>query len=756
MERFEEFEQDGRGGALSIDRAIHAVRKRAKLIVALPLTAALLVAAIVWVMPNRYDASAVIQIDPRHKSITQIDPVVADLKGDQPSIESEVEIVKARPIVLQVIETLKLRDDPEFNGPSLFARLRSALGLPMSSKEAGADRALALPRDQIAEITVLAEPGTSRPERDEVAAAFLDRLKVTRVRNTLLMDVRFSADDAVKAARIANTIAEVYLKDQLDSKTRAAATASGMLEKKIEEMRQQLVAAERKVEQWKSSNGVYDSEGQILSEKQLARLMEQTVMARNTTSEAKARYQQAQKLAERGDSGTAIDEVLKSDIVRLLKEQLATVTRKVAELNSKYGPRHPEMQKAKAEAAQAASAVNAEISRHITNLKNEAEVAEARERELTESLAQLKKAEANTKDASVELKNLEREAATSKQLFEALLARYKQTAETQGFQLPDARIVEKADAPLFPAAPKRKQLVLIAAAGGLLMAIALAMLLEVMTPGITRPEDVERALDAVHLTSTPALTADGEAPMNPAKAVRLVLAEPSSDYADAIRSARRELDSRRAHSRPRMILVTSSLPGEGAETFASNLAHHYAMTGGKPLLIDGDFRLQLLTRQLAGERRIGLINQIVARQPAEGAILRDGLTGLHFLPAAGPTPVQISVPEALSSDALGSSLSNLRQRFDTIIVSAPPLLPVLDARILADHADQIVVAVAWQKTPKALARRALSLLGINERKIAGVVLTNVAEDMLEPEIGIGAFLGRANDSYRSSNRRQAA
>jgi len=756
MERFEEFEQEGRGGALSIDRAIYAVRKRARLIVALPLTAAALVAAIVWAMPNRYDASAVIQIDPRHKSITQIDPVVADLKGDQSSIESEVEVIKARPILLQVIETLKLRDDPEFNSPSLFTRLRSAFGPTTAPREAGDNRTLPPPRDQIAEITELREPGATRPERDEVAATFLDRLKVTRVRNTLLMDVRFSASDAAKAARIANTIAEVYLKDQLDSKTRAAMTASGMLEKKIEEMRLQLAEAERKVEQWKSSNGVYDSEGQILSEKQLARLMEQTVMARNATSEAKARYAQAHKLAERGDNGTAIDEVLKSDIVRLLKEQLATVTRKVAELGSKYGPRHPEMQKARAEAAQAASALDAEIARHIANLKNEAEVAESREGELARSLAQLKQTEADTKGNSVELKNLEREAATSKQLFEALLARYKQTAETQGFQLPDARIVEFADAPLFPAAPKRKQLVLIATVGGLVIAIALALLLEVMAPGISRPEDVERALDIAHLGSTPHAPAHGNGAMNPSKAVRLVLAEPSGGYADAVRGARRELDSRRAHNRPRIILVTSSLPGEGAEIFASNLAHHYAITGGKPLLIDGDFRLQLITRQLAGERPIGLLNQIVARQPAEGAILRDGLTGLHFLPAAGPMPVQISVPEALSSDALANSFDSLRQRFDTIIVSSPPLLPVLDARILADHADQIVFAVAWQRTPKQLARRALKLLGINERKVSGAVLTNVDEDMIEPEIGIAALLGRADGAYGFSNARRAA
>ncbi len=751
----EDFEDTG--GALSLDRAIHAVRKRLRLVVALPIIAALTVAVIVSLMPNRYDASAIIQIDPRHKSITQVDPVVADLKGDQPSIESEVEIVRSRPIVLQVIETLNLRNDAEFLAPSLVSRFMRGLGLTSSDDSVvAASRRPPRPRDEIAEAVRPDPPGSSNPERDEVAAAFLDRLKVTRVRNTLLMDVRFSAGDAVKAARIANTIAETYLKDQLDAKTRAASTASALLESKLEEMRVKVAEAERKVEKWKADHGVIDSEGQILSEKQLARLMEQAVMARNATSEARARLEQVDKLARLGDNGTAIDEVLKSDIVRLLKEQLATVTRKAAELSSKYGPRHPEMVKIKAEVAQAAGALDAEIARHVANIKNEAEVAGERERQLAESLALLKRKQIETKDVGVELREFEREAATSKQLFEALLARYKQTAETQGFQLPDARIVEKADAPLHPASPKRKQLVAISAAGGLILAVALSMLLELLAPGIGRPEDVERALDVALLSSIPALSADGEPQPWPTKAIRMVVAEPTGGYADAVRGARRELDTRRASPASRVILVTSSLAGEGADVFASNLAHHYAMTGGRSLLIDGDFRLKTLTRQLAGQRHGGLLEQILSQRPIEEAILRDGLTGLHFLPSAGAGPLHISVPEALSSDAMAQAFAGLRQRFDTIIVHAPPLLPVIDARILSDQADQIVFAILWQKTPKLLAKRAMKLLGSNERKIAGVVLTDVAEEILDPVIGISALFARARGTSRFDTRGRSA
>ncbi|MBR2537625.1 MAG: hypothetical protein IKE66_16265 [Hyphomicrobium sp.] len=740
-------EDDESAGALSLERALSAVRKRMKLVIAMPVVAALLVAAAVTIIPDRYDASAVVQIDPRHKSITQLDSVVSDLRGDNSTVESELEIIKSRPIVLQVIETLDLRNDPDFTAPGLVTQLLLWTGI--AKEQPASERLPQRPRDQLADIMQVDTPGASRPEMDEIADAFLKKLKVSRVRNTLLIDVRFSASDGAKAARIANTIAEVYLKDQLDSKTRAASTAGKVLEDKLEEMRKKVSDAERRVAQWKAENNVFDAEGQLLDEKQLARLMEQTVTARTATTEARAKYEQGQKLARNGDSGTALIEVLQSHTVRLLKEQYANATRRAAELRTKYGPKHPEMAKVNAEVAEANAQVRAEIERLVANLKNEAEVAESRERQLQLSLNQLKDQQVFSKDATVELNQLERDATTSKQLYEALLMRFKQTTETQGFQLPDVRIIEKADAPQHPASPKRKQLVVMAFLGGLVMALGLAVLLELMAPGISRQDDIERVFDTDHLSSVPSPNA-ADSFVPPTKAVRLVVAEPQSLYADAIRNARRELDLRRNGTAPRLILVTSSVAGEGADMIASNLAHNYAMTGARPLLIDCDFRLQPLTRLLAAQRQSGLFDQLTSARPVESAILRDGLTGLHFLPAAGPVHLQRSIPETLTSTAMASALNELKGQFDTIVMSVPPLMPVIDGRILADYADQIVFVVAWQKTPKQLAKTAIKTLGINDRKLAGIVLNDVAPAELDETRGWhGGLLGnRAGNEGR--------
>ncbi len=109
----------------------------------------------------------------------------------------------------------------------------------------------------------------------------------------------------------------------------------------------------------------------------------------------------------------------------------------------------------------------------------------------------------------------------------------------------------------------------------------------------------------------------------------------------------------------------------------------------------------------------------------EKAILRDATTGLNFLPAMRENPLDVANPEMLASAKMAAVFTFMKRQFDTIIISAPPLLPVVDGRLLADHADQIVFVMAWRKTPKQLARRALKSLGFSQQKIVGVVMNQV-------------------------------
>lgn len=731
-------QQETGGGALSVDRLLSALRRRLKIVIAMPILAAVVSVLFALSLPNRYDASAVVQIDPRKKSISSFEGVLENLKADGAVVDSEEEIIGSRLIALKVIDILGLRTDPEFSRPPLWQRTLTALGLRAPDLPEPVPPAAELGStvniDPITGFLGPEKPGQTHPARDEVAVAFSERLRVTRIRKTLLLDIRFSAESAAKAARIANTVAEVYLAEQVKQKREVTDHAAKLLEQKLEALRAELTEKERRVARFKAENDIFDTEGQILGEKQLARLMEQTVIARNNTAEARAKYELAQRIARDGSDFSNIADVLQSQTIRLLKEQYAKATGREAELATRYGSRHPDMQKVRAEVAEARAQIENEIGRLVANLQNEVQIAERRERELNESLASLKGDDTLSKTAGVRLKELQRDTDTTKSLYEALLARYKQTVETQSLHLPDARIVEQADAPLFPASPKRKQLVVLGTLGGGALGLMIAILLEFMTFGIGRPEDVERVFELAHLASLPAAAAD-EPPRAALHEMRLMVAEPSGTFAEAIRGLRREVDVRRAHLGPRIIQVSASMPGEGSGIVASNLALNFALTGARVLLIDGDLRRFHLTRELAPTRRHGFADALAEGFAPESLILRDASTGLHFLPGAGPAPTTLAAAEILSSPSAASALARLKSQFDVLVVDSAPLLPVIDGRVLADYADQIVFVMAWRRTPKQLARRALSSLGFNQNKLVGVVVNQIDQDVLADQTG---------------------
>lgn len=177
------------------------------------------------------------------------------------------------------------------------------------------------------------------------------------------------------------------------------------------------------------------------------------------------------------------------------------------------------------------------------------------------------------------------------------------------------------------------------------------------------------------------------------------------------------------------------------------------MTGTRVLLADADWRRQPLTQQLAPQRLAGFADQLIAYQSVEAAVLRDGMTGLHFLPAAAQGTISGSIPELLASQVTADALFRLRAAFDVVVLSAPPLLPVSDARILADYADQIVFVMMWQATPKALAKKALMALGANQPKVAGVIMSEVAD---ETEKATFPLMARADEPGPLDSRQRAA
>lgn len=717
MSNAAEIASDEEGG-LGLGDLLAALRRRVWLILLLAAAAGAVAVALALSLPNQYEAIATVQIDPRKKTIVSLDAVLPDIAGDTPTIESQVEIIRSSAIALKVIEALGLRGDPEFGGNASPAEASAASAAADARHTASNGHARRVLGPEASAI------GSDRPERDPVAAEFTSRLKAVRVRNSLVVEIIFRSRDPVKAARIANTVAEVYIRDQIDMKIQATGLAAELLGPKLDGLRAKVSDAEHRVARFKAENGIIDAEGQPLSERQLSRLMDQTVAARNSTAEARAKYEQMQTVL-RGGASRNIGDVLLSQTVRMLKDEHAKSTKREAELLTRYGALHPEIAKVRAEVADIERQISRETDQIIANIKNELAVAVDRERMLETSLSQLKDQQTITKEVTVTLRDLEREAETSRRVLEAFLARYKQTVESQELHLPDARIVERATVSFDPVSPKRRQIVLIGLLAGLGLGIGLALALELTRTGLSRAEEAQSLLGVPLLASVPTLQRRLDGLADPVRSLRFVLARPDGTFARSIAMLRKRLDHQRSDSGPRVVLVTASLPNEGTTVVAANLALAIARHGGRTLLIDADLRRSRFTHHMGLDQAPGLADAVGFGQDFEQMILKDTSSGLTVIPAGDVGRYPMSPQEALAAPGFAQRLARLKTHFDTIIIDAPPLLPVVDARILAGYADQILLVAAWRKTPKDIIRKAVRLLGGNAALLSGVILNQV-------------------------------
>ena len=206
--------------------------------------------------------------------------------------------------------------------------------------------------------------------------------------------------------------------------------------------------------------------------------------------------------------------------------------------------------------------------------------------------------------------------------------------------------------------------------------------------------------------------------------MRYAIEQPVSLFAEAIRNVRFALQ-RAARTRPtQVVMVTSAIDGEGKTTLAVNLALSLAVLGVRTVLVEGDLRNPEMTRSLCPCARTGLVNAALGEIPLHQAVLVEPSTKLAVLPSPPPQDAAL-LTEFVSSEGMTTVLKALRQHFDVVIIDSPPLLPLVDGRALAEHADSVILAVGWDRTSQDVFLRAVDLLAPVYDRILGAVMTQV-------------------------------
>jgi succinoglycan biosynthesis transport protein ExoP len=719
-----------KGDEIDLGAIVAAIKRRRGTILGLAVLCTSIGIGASYAVKPSYWAEAVVSLNVRGAAVTDNPSVIADLKVDGSIIRGEIDIITSRTSAGRVVDALALKPEPVAEDGALKSGIQR---LGRSIVESGLfDQVAGLigPNDTVASLreTLAAPPAPVAPvvldPREEVINTLLANVSASNDGRSYSIRIGYSAASSEQAALIANGFAREYLDMQRDEKVRETLNANEWLKRQVQALREDVLTAEGRVQKLQENAGLVDvTRGGSAANQQMTQLNVQLVAARAAVTQAEAKLRSGQELL-RGGSVESAAGVLASPMLQLLARDQTEIKRKLADMSSSYGDRHPTIIGMRSELASVEARIKDEIQRTVQSLNTDVAVARASEQSLQSRMRQLEASYADGAKVEIQVRQFQREADAARELYQNFLQRMKETGAQAELARPDARIISEAVESPFPAFPNRKLFAVIGLVFGLFLGLFIAFVAENIQAGFNELDDLEGETGIPGFGSIPLVR--GRRKSNPAD---YLLDKPVSSYSESLRTVQSLIHSV-SHSRTaRVILVTSSVAGEGKSTFCASLTRQLAMGHQKVLLIDGDLRRSRLLEVLPGKPAVtqdeapaDLIEVLEGKREFGDAIRVDEATGLHYL----ATVRHEDNPQRL---LMGRNMQNVitqaLRHYDLIVIDAPPVLAVSDALVLARYADASLLMVRWNKTSRKLVQDAVKRLRVSGVKVSGAVMTMV-------------------------------
>lgn len=732
---------NGDDDLIDLKSIIGAFRRRIGVFVAVFLLVFSIVALTTFQMTPTYTSIASVMIDVRKTEVADMEAVLSGLPPDSAAVDTEVELIKSRDLAGKIVDKLKLTKDPEFNGA-----LREPEGMDAFKKQISKWVSLLKP-DQVSEVP--SDEEVERFTRERVIGAVQSGLRVSRLGLTYVINISFESESPRKSAQIANAFADSYLFEQLEAKFDATSRANEWLNERLAVLREEVKVAESGVEAYRLQSGLLSAEGSSLTEQQISDLTAQLVIQRAEYEEAEARLNSVQSQMARGSSADTIGEVLSSQVISDLRRQQAEVARRRAELSSRYGALHPDIQKVEREAIDLQAQIDQQVRRIVSSLESEVDVARQRVRSLESSVAKIRTELASNNRSQVRLRELERDAEASRTLYESFLSRFKETGEQQDVASADARVLSRAAIPTGKSSPKTTLNLALGLVLGAIAGAGLVFLLEMLDGGLMTGAQIERDLGVAYIASVPIvqtgvlgtikkLTGDRVLPQD------YLVDKPLSSYTESYRTLRSSIVLSNVDREQKVVSITSALPGEGKTTSAYCLGRLSAMSGAKTIVVDCDLRRRLLSKALGDDKlEVGLLQYLAGQTNLHDVIVKDSRTSCELLPLAH---TKYTPSDVFGSRAFKVLIETLKSEYDLVILDTAPILPVAETRAIANLSDTVVLVAKWRKTNKDAVASAIDILEDVGAHLSGVLLTQV-NPKARSRYGYGDY-GYYYSSYR--------
>jgi succinoglycan biosynthesis transport protein ExoP len=685
---------------------------------ALALAIGLLTTLVVFVIQPRYRSTATLMLESNKSKVVGIEEVYSAMSTNREYYQTQAEILKSEELARRIVTKMKLVDHPVMD--------------PRKQQESGFSLKKLVPAAWMGEDD--ADKFTPEKMQAAVVARFKSELTVELVRNSQLIRISYESPDKEFAANAANWVAEGFIEADMDARLAMTQKAGAWLTERLSGLRKKLEESERALQQFRERERIVDAKGvsQSGASKQLEQLSEGLVTARQKRAEAEAAYQQVQAAQKSKIDVESIPAVQKNAIYIQLKAAESAAESRLADAAKKYGPEHPKRQTADAEVRAAKENTRRQIDTITTSITKEYELVRAQENAVERALAQSKGDILGMNRKEYELGVHEREVASNKSLYEMFTTRMKETNVAGDLQSPIARVVDPAVVIAAPYSPRKFRIIGIAAVVGLILGIMLALLLEYLDNTVKNAEDVDTKLRQSMLGQLPRIKGKLEA----GDLQIAFIKDKDPAFSEEIRSIRTGVMLSSIDSPHKVLLVTSSIPGEGKTSVATNIALALGQVR-KVCLIDADMRRPTVAKVLGVDTTSkGLSNLVSGSDPTGECLHFNKELGIHIIPSGVVPPNPL---ELLSSVRFAEAMKWLEDSFDVVVIDSPPLQLVSDPLILSQFANSVIYVVKADSTPYQVALGGLERLREAKAHILGVVVNQMDREKADRYYGYGKY-----------------
>ena len=627
-----------------------------------------------------YTASSLVALETQQKQTIDIESVVGGLGGDQSSINTEVEVIRSRELAEKVVLELDLLSDPEFN-KELLPEPTFSIG-----------NIISIIRGFFNVTETAKAPSTEREVLDAVIDKLLQSISVSNIRQSYVFRITVEAESASKAALIANTWAELYIRDQIAIKFEKTKQASEWLTDRVSQLQIELENAEAELKEFSSSTKLVSPEALTVLNLQLKELRDRLADTTETAETHIQRIESMQTAATSGDMAQ-MAEAANDRGLEALASRVENGTATRIDFNSLFD--------------QILDRAILESARASTQADTLRQSIERTERQIEAQSSEL-----------VTLQQLQREAEASRLIYEHFLGRLKETSVQQGIQQPDSRILSRAVVPQNPSAPRKSIILVLSLMLGGMAGTALVLGKEFSQTTFRTPEDLEARTGHTVLGQIPAIPARRRS-----NVLKYLTDKPNSAAAEAIRNLRTSILMSDLDNPAQIIMSTSSVPGEGKTTQSLALTQNLSGMGKKVLLIEGDIRRRVFAEYFHIQGKKGLVSVLTGEETFENVVVHEPTLNADLLVGDKSS---INAADVFSSEKFRFFLNDLRSKYDHIIIDTPPVLAVPDARVIGPLVDRILYTVKWDSTPHRMVREGLKSFESVNLQVTGLVLGQIS------------------------------